>query len=232
MSRYFKNCFVVTAVLTLGSPGFAQQSGHENGPKLKIPTLKIYARLYNYAQVSRRTLSQAVKHAASVLHKAGVETDWVNCPTSKADAPKYPACQQLRGGPGVLQLRILSRAMARRFGLPREVYGFAGASLNGRSATVASVFHHRAEELTKAGAASLSMVLGHLLAHEIGHLLLGPEAHSRKGIMRIPWRRKDLDDAGLGLLLFTPPQGKRMRTNVLARMRVNQASHATQAAVP
>ena len=54
------------------------------------------------------------------------------------------------------------------------------------------------------------LTLGVVAAHEIGHLLLGANNHSRRGIMRPHWNRKDLEDAYFGRQGFTPQQTMRV----------------------
>jgi hypothetical protein len=46
-------------------------------------------------------------------------------------------------------------------------------------------------------------LLGSVLAHEIGHLLLGTTAHSREGVMRPDFRKPEIDKAAQRQLLFT-----------------------------
>ena len=58
------------------------------------------------------------------------------------------------------------------------------------------------------------VILGNVIAHEIGHILLGPGSHSETGIMSFPWGRKQLLDASRGLLLFTPEQAR----NILSKL--------------
>jgi hypothetical protein len=53
-------------------------------------------------------------------------------------------------------------------------------------------------------------MLGHVISHEIGHLLLGTNSHSPSGIMRAQWDREQLSLAVAGLLTFTKSQSRRM----------------------
>jgi hypothetical protein len=55
------------------------------------------------------------------------------------------------------------------------------------------------------------------MAHEIGHLLLGNLKHSASGIMCGKWRKRELELAGLQLLLFTNAEGETLRMEAARR---------------
>jgi hypothetical protein len=54
-------------------------------------------------------------------------------------------------------------------------------------------------------------VLAYVMAHEMGHLLLPPGAHSPSGIMRPDWDGDDLRHIASGSLQFTPAQANAIR---------------------
>jgi hypothetical protein len=62
-------------------------------------------------------------------------------------------------------------------------------------------------------------MLGHVMAHEVGHLLLSLPGHTSKGIMIGPWEGKQLRQAAAGGLLFTPQEAWKMGEEVSRRMR-------------
>jgi DNA-directed RNA polymerase subunit E'/Rpb7 len=65
--------------------------------------------------------------------------------------------------------------------------------------------------------ASTEKILGEMIAHEIGHILLNLPSHSAVGLMRGPWDLKDLQDVAYGALLFTPQQAAVVRAEVSRR---------------
>ena len=67
------------------------------------------------------------------------------------------------------------------------------------------------------------VILGSVIAHEIGHLLLGLNSHSDTGIMQKRWERKQLQMVTTGNLLFTAAQGKLMQAEMQRRTRVQVA---------
>ena len=71
------------------------------------------------------------------------------------------------------------------------------------SLEIANVFMNRVTEQAAVGELSASRMLGHAIAHEIGHLLLGHNSHSPGGIMVAPWSKQDLWRMSKGDLLFT-----------------------------
>jgi hypothetical protein len=61
---------------------------------------------------------------------------------------------------------------------------------------------------------SLAGVLAHVMAHEVGHLLLGTNAHSPTGIMRPSWQARELRSIIMGTLLFTSEQAGSMQAKL------------------
>ena len=63
-------------------------------------------------------------------------------------------------------------------------------------------------------------MLGCAIAHEVGHLLLGPSSHSAGGIMCGEWGPKELQLALMGRLLFASQQAKLIRAEARRRMNL------------
>jgi hypothetical protein len=165
--------------------------------------------VYNEAGVSEQVLAQAEKEATRIFHKAGVENVWVECRLWKSDPDRSSGCQPPRG-PTLLALRIVPWS----FKLRNSVFGTAFLSAEGEG-TYTDVFYVSVEKLHEDFHANLSRVLGHVMAHEIGHLLLGTNAHSPVGIMRPQWQGQELRSIGMGTFLFTPEQARTMGDKLL-----------------
>jgi predicted Zn-dependent protease len=58
-----------------------------------------------------------------------------------------------------------------------------------------------------------ALVLGTVIAHEIGHLLLR-HGHSPEGLMRASWDSGDWQRASSGFLLFSPPEPTTIRATI------------------
>lgn len=76
---------------------------------------------------------------------------------------------------------------------------------------MASVMYGRVKDLAQGTSTDHAIVLGHIIAHEIGHLLLSRDAHSIGGIMSATLNTQF---AARGLLWFSPAEA------AVARVRV------------
>ena len=200
---------VVLNISYLGPVGLADvASGVEADLR---PTVTV--RVFNYAGVAERIVAGAQEQAGRVLRDVDVHTLWVDCPTSLAALQTNTRCRG-RAAPTELVIRIVPRSQN-----PRYRLGFAALPTEkGKVASQASVFFEAAEQLATGHPTSMAQMLGYILAHEIGHLLLGEGSHSGKGIMRTPWRKQEMSDAAKGTLGFSAKQAKRMKANVLSRV--------------
>lgn len=64
------------------------------------------------------------------------------------------------------------------------------------------VYYDRVEQLTEPHL--VPIVLGHVLAHEIAHVVEGVNRHSAEGVMKANWYSKDYSDMATQPLTFTP----------------------------
>ena len=212
MRKPCRRWLVWVAVVTisyLGSAGLADAASR--GEADLRPTITV--RVFNYAGVAERIVTAAKEQAGRVLRDADVHTLWIDCPTSLAEIQINTNCRG-RAASTELVIRIVPRSQN-----PRYPLGFAALPTEkGKIASQASVFVEAAEGLAAGYPTSKAQMLGYILAHEIGHLLLGEGSHSGKGIMRTPWRKQEMDAAAKGTLGFTAKQAKRMKADLLSRV--------------
>ena len=96
-----------------------------------------------------------------------------------------------------------------------DVFGVAFLSAEG-TGCYSDVFYERARELHNSWNFPLAVVIGTVMAHELGHLLLGSNSHASAGIMRARWQGEDLHRAGRADLRFTDQQAESMRRKLIA----------------
>ena len=162
--------------------------------------------------------------APNFFRAAGVDTIWVHCSAPRiqvqsASAPAEPVtgAEPICDGPvkgSTLTLRILPGSSHARG--TETVFGFADVG------GPASVFWGRIQELAYSvdgDPNEAPVILGAVIAHEVGHLLLGTNSHSPTGIMCANWDREYLRLASRSRQLFSPEQSAVLRATVIRRNR-------------
>jgi hypothetical protein len=163
-------------------------------------------------------LTKAKSVATGILENAGVRVLWLDC---SPNSGRWDTLCSIPAGPIDLQLRILSKEMAKRIDRSRDNMGVALVA--GPFPSVAWVFYHRAEELEAGKPGARAEILGGILAHEIGHLLLADNNHSRRGVLRAVWGNEDFRTIACGRLWFTPEQAAQMVSLVTERANAAQS---------
>jgi hypothetical protein len=108
--------------------------------------------------------------------------------------------------------------MAKKIATAGIQFGFSLPSDRGFG-VIAGVYPDRALDFARLMGLDAKIVLGHTMAHEIGHLLLGSNSHASQGIMRPTWGARDIHLAKTGVLGFTDAQAERMQAQVAARLQ-------------
>jgi len=175
------------------------------------PKLGITVQVYNWAHVAPGTLTAAEGEGTRIFRQAGVGVIWLNCLLSPLEAKESPICAEPCPW-GRFALRIVSDVPA----------GFGKTSLGvalNDTGIYGSVFYQRVDEFAKEGIATHTQILGHAMAHEIGHLLLDLRRHATFGIMRGQWDVQDLRSSSMGALLFSSRESALIRDAATRRMR-------------
>lgn len=151
-------------------------------------------RLQVYAHAETGMLQRAQRDAGDIFRAVGVELRWLS-----DIKDNKPSC---------ISLAILPEQMARNLRTNSHPFGLAVPG--GR----AYIFMDRLSDFAINEKVHVRQLLGPVMAHEIGHLLLGPNSHHTTGIMHERWRAADVKYALMGSLTFTPQQGQAMRDYV------------------
>ena len=129
--------------------------------------------------------------AGEVYHDIGIDIEWLD---AECHASEH-----------MLFLRIASHGAADTT-LSDYTLGFAESG-----ATSATVLYDRVKAFARRYRMKRAVLLGYVMAHELGHLLLPPQSHSTAGIMRATI---DLERAAARDLRFTPEQAAIVVRNV------------------
>lgn len=194
----------VTVVLV--SPAFCRD------PRTGRPDrLTLAVAVDNAASVPADVLREAEKEASRIYAGAGIRLGWTEC------APKegQGECVGDRGSSDV-ELLLTSGIPPLAVQLSGETYGAAVHSDDAHPAMAIILWDRVVATDIRRFFLSRGALLGQLIAHELGHLLLGPGAHSSSGIMTAHWIGQTLKDAGKGSLAFSQQQCERMRAHLMA----------------
>jgi len=178
----------------------------QDAPETNDLRTEVHIAVYDDANVPAELLAAAEVQVRRIFQQAGVETLWRNC-SQGAESTQPIGCHVV--GSTHLVLRILPRAMGSQVRDRNDVLGTATLDEQGVG-FYGYAFYDRIQQMAEARGLAPAL-LGHVLAHEIGHLLLRSNSHSISGIMSGRWVGEELRRLSEGALFFTPPESKIMR---------------------
>jgi hypothetical protein len=91
----------------------------------------------------------------------------------------------------VIVPRDMAEKKCREEGLGVDVMGVAISGATEARGRIAYVFYNRVERAAIAHRIPIARGLGHVMAHEIGHLLIGVNSHSGHGLMSQEWNPRE-----------------------------------------
>ena len=179
--------------------------------------VKLTLRVYDYVPMDPEVLARAEKITEAIFEESGIGIIWMDCTPLRGEFLPSAACPSDMGASDLV-LRFFPRRMAMKVAVRNEPLGFAQECPETEPACELTVFYFRVDELAADGHRP-EVILGHVIAHEVAHVLIGP-GHSEDGIMRREWSREELRHMSLGLQLgFTRQQSRRLQDAVLRRTR-------------
>ena len=101
-------------------------------------------------------------------------------------------------------VKIIAKAIVGK-GVDGRAMGVAPGTRETRG-TLAYAFYGRIKDVTRTIGADTGLILGHVIAHEIGHLLLPYDSHATSGLMQGGWDQEQARRAEMGWLTFTPDE--------------------------
>jgi hypothetical protein len=164
----------------------------------------------DFAGIPDVTLRGAETEADRILGTAGVLIAWVEQPTYNTSRTPRPT---------ELVVDILPAHVSRR-NLDAGALGYAVPPESGTFGSYAGILYGRVQKINATGTSPF-VVLGYAIAHELGHLLLGPGRHALSGVMKANWSHADLVLAAEGRFGFQHAERRRLRKNFLLRLEAS-----------
>ena len=165
--------------------------------------------IFNDANVPPSVLAEAESRASFVLRRAGLDVSWMDC-GAPGSRPSNSDCNAIVF-PQHLSLRLVST----HGGSTQDTFGQAYQNAAGEGAYVVVYFGVLAAS-KPATAMRPGDLLGLVIAHELGHLLLGLQSHSASGLMSPVWQADEISQASRGRLFFTSAQQEQIRSRYSA----------------
>jgi hypothetical protein len=193
--------------------------------------LELTLMVYNYGTLSSHQIKEIGARVAFIFDNAGISVKWLDCRPAAEGRQPPAACRQ-PVGPFNLAIRLFDQAAMSKTGSLVTPLAHSFGTVTGGS--YASVFCATVRQFARGDRSVEITLLGHAIAHEIGHLLLGCEAHSNAGIMKAQWNQGELlqiAESQLGLL-FSKAQATRLRWSLLSRQDEAEGNHETRLNTP
>jgi hypothetical protein len=161
----------------------------------------IVIRMENAESIDQENLRRAHALATDIYAQAGVSLEWNSGPA--------PANRTLT--------IVLTTTKTAPRGISPESMGVAPSPGDGSRGTKAYIFMDKVAAFTAAHRVAADYVLACAMAHEIGHLLLPPNAHRADGIMQGNWHPALFPPRAPGLPGFPGDQARLLRTRSASR---------------
>ena len=164
--------------------------------------------LCNLDGVREPIVAKAKAETDLVSHSAGVTIVWRDCDT-------FPTPAELEREPWFI-VRL-------RTGKPPLTAGPASLDVMGKAfvedhggGTMADAYFQAIQARSEQHNGDSGLLLGFVMAHELGHLLLGP-GHTPEGVMQAAWSQKQMDALRQRWLRFTEEGATRIRRALESR---------------
>jgi len=199
MDSWKRNAAVIAATLIVlwSVPLAATES--------EAPDVRI--RILDYARIATDVIGHAQQRVTDMYETIGVQMRWqiTLCPPD----PTASAAETLTEASDFV-LIVLSPNMSRRLKIAPNVLGMAIVQPQG-GGRIAYVLFDRVARVARAARSDVTDLLGRVMAHEIGHLMLPDGSHSASGLMRADWNMKELQRPLHSAFEFTISQGEAIR---------------------
>ena len=159
----------------------------------------LQVQVYDYSDLQPSALREFTKLTQDVLINAGLSVQVEVC-ARRIQGSCAPQTANARR----IVVRVVAGAAKRMSNVRRPPLGQSFADSEG--GTYASVFVASVQDQATAANVPWVIVLAYAAAHEIGHLLLGNQAHTPRGLMKAHWDRNDYQEINQNHFHFSSEQ--------------------------
>jgi len=175
------------------------------------PSPAVTVRIYDYVHLQGESLSQAQEIVTRVYRNVGVGIEWFGTFQLDVNRSRSPRRDVAQAPIAQLTINLLTPAMAARGQVAGDVLGFVAVPPEGGMGRIGYVVYDRVRQVAASGGTSEGEILGVILSHDIGRLILGVGSQSHSGVMKAHWNLRDLQRVDPLSLEFTPSEVARLR---------------------
>jgi hypothetical protein len=168
--------------------------------------------VYDRARLPQQVHATVANEVRRIFRDAGISIEWIagDPDASEAFVMIYQPSRSGRELEDACSARrdialVMSPAPP---GLTKTVLGMAQPLA--RTGLNVRVFDDHVREASERERRAPAIVLAHVIAHEIGHVLLRSNVHSQRGLMSEVWTKHEYDWMEKGVLLFTADESRKM----------------------
>jgi hypothetical protein len=181
-----------------------------------LPQSAVVVRTYSHPAASLDTIRSAQWGAGRLLRDAGVDLTWLDCGRGSEPGADQAACETLPAANEVV-LHVTT-SQSRETGSGEVALGSSLIAADERRPTLSKVYLDRVLTFAAAARADAAVILGRVIAHELGHLLLRTNRHPSSGLMRATWLKAELRSNEPGLWAFLPQEALGLRAAIADRL--------------
>ena len=171
-----------------------------------LAKLPLVVRTYDSAGVAPRALEHAQDSARATLALIGIEPIWRPCHANLCVGKPKPHRVEV-------DVRLVNAPATAAPG----PLGFAAVDVEQHAGTLATIYVDRVYAMAARSGFDVGELIGYVVAHEIGHLVLGTSDHTAFGLMRATWTPAEIHRRVPIDWRFSAEQGAEMRLRLLAR---------------
>ena len=198
-----RSAVVIAATLTVLWNVQPSASVESEGAAVRI-------RILDYARIPKHVIAQAQRRATDIYRTIGVQIRWQATVRPREASSLSP---ESLAEPSDFAIIVLSQDMSRCQSVAPDVVGMAIVPPQG-GGRIAYVLFDRVRLVARAAQSDVTDILGMVMAHEIGHLMLPYGSHSDNGLMRADWNVKELHRPMRAAFDFTIQQGHMIRSHL------------------
>jgi hypothetical protein len=165
-------------------------------------TSALQVQVYDYAGLSPAALHEFIARTQEILASSGVSLEVDTC------AEAAVLCETHTGSSRQVVIRVVADTSKIKTNARLEKLGMSIADHDGGA--YGTVFLKPAEETASDAGLPRTTVLAYAAAHEVGHLLLGAQAHTNRGLMKATWGADEFQAMTQNGFHFSPEQAREL----------------------